>query len=515
MTGTAGRQLPALPRDLPAPTRPISFVCVRYSAEFTHNLRASGCVHDPMNELVVVDNRRNIFFPTLGAALVHGIGKARHDLVALVHEDVLLLDGWQAQFEASLRRLEEHYPDWGMVGAVGRATDGTTLGHWSDPATPEPRNTLAPDAFAEVDSLDDQLMVLRRSNSIHPDPALPGIHNIGPDLVIAHRERGLRSFVVDAPSVHKFADGAGQRITSPGDSRKLRTRGSLTWQAEADVSRAWFDHKHGRAPVRPGPAAADAVPQPPVILIGRGGGGTRLVSLMAQDCGLFIGSQVNISGDSIEMVPAIYRSVLRKLKSPDPWSVSQIVPDLRAAAAAMLDAAGGPDPWGFKLPESALLLPELDRAFPGARFVHFRRSNESTVFRRTHMTARLDNEIGRATVPAAYDHIGRRRALILTDGDLVRMAATTRHQTDLIDDFLSAVPDTRRIQIDFDETVAAPEASLARLARFLDREAEGRTITDAVDQGRAASDTPQFPDADVTLARSILTGPLHKTGHSR
>ena len=97
----------------------ISFVTVAFCDELRHNLLASPCVRDSRNELVVVDNAANLHFDTLSAAWQCGIDRARHDLVALVHEDVLLLPEWQASLEACLDALEAEDSHWGLESARG------------------------------------------------------------------------------------------------------------------------------------------------------------------------------------------------------------------------------------------------------------------------------------------------------------------------------------------------------------------------------------------------------------
>ena len=75
----------------------------------------------------------------------------------------------------------------------------------------------------------------------------------------------------------------------------------------------------------------------PVILLGKGGGGSRLLSLLASDCGVFLGNDVNISGDCMDMVIAIYQSVIEKYKCKAEWQKKIIVPQIKLAAAKMLE----------------------------------------------------------------------------------------------------------------------------------------------------------------------------------
>jgi hypothetical protein len=234
------RQYPSFTVPDLEPIRQISFVCVRFSNEFTHNLASSECITWPQNELIVVDNTQNLYFPNLGAALNSGIDRAQHDLVALIHEDVLLQDGWQQRFEQSLEELEERHPDWGLLGSVGwKNLDQTNVvGHWSDPNRPVPLNTFTNENYDQVARLDEQLLILKKSLGVKPDPQLPSIHEIGLDLALELRKKCLKTFVLNAPTIHKYADSAGNLVLSRRDSVKIRARSTFTFRAEHDLSRA-------------------------------------------------------------------------------------------------------------------------------------------------------------------------------------------------------------------------------------------------------------------------------------
>jgi len=504
------REYPICSPDNPAPVRPISFVCVRFSDEIDHNLLKSSCVHDPLNQLVIVDNTQNLFFPNLGAALRAGMERAEHDLIVLIHEDVLLVDNWQAQFEASLGYLEAEHPDWDLVGSVGWSEGGDLFGHWSDPHSLKPVNTIGEKDFVALARLDEHILVLRRDGDIRPDPELPTIHQLGIDLVQQQKKQS-GTFAINAPTIHKYADAQGRLIQTKDDSAKIKARTAITFKAEYNVAQTYVDHKHGLSRVSlPQDLYATLTPDQraildaPLLLLGRGGGGTRLVSLIAQDCELFLGNDVNRSGDCMDMIPALYRSVLRHLHCVDTWSKSVIVADLRTAAVEMLKAAGWPKTWGFKSPESVLILEHIRAAFPKARYVHFHRKPESTVFRRSHMTARFDNEIGRTAIPAAYDHLGIPREQILKDNTLLHMAATTRHQNDLIAAHLAALPPENHVSLSFEQTLAQPKEVLAKFAAFAKLPPKHYAIVDAVNQDRAESKMNNYTEREVAQVLELL-----------
>lgn len=501
------RSYPEIPDGLPAPTRPISFVCVEFCDEYKHNILTSDCVKDPMNQFIHVDNRQNMFFNTLGAAICHGVAQAKHDLVAVVHEDVVLPKNWQARFEASLRELEAEDPDWALLGAVGWPKPRDIQGHWSDPR--KLLNTFGKQNFIPVARLDEQLLIFRRSGHLKFDPLLPSIHNIGRDLPNTALKLGQKTYAVNAPTIHKYADTTGKLVQSPKDSPKIKGRKSRTYLADRACSDDYFAHKWGNYSdddTRDQQASEEHLRslEQPVILVGRGGGGTRLLSTIAQDCGLFIGNDVSKSGDTMEMVHEIYATLFRQEQYCDPWLQSLNTIRLRSAAHDMLGAAGWPPMWGFKLPETLLILPEILRAFPGARFVSFSRDPKATSMRRTHMTARLDNHVGRTSLRLAYEHFGIPLERILEDDDYTRMVVTTLHQVALAKAHLHPLGPERLLQLGFEDTLQDPGAVLQRFSKFTGLPVVTREIEAQVDPERAHRRTAQMDHEAIARAEELL-----------
>lgn len=469
-------------------TRQISFVTVQFCDELQHNLLTSPAVNDPNNQLVIVDNRQNMFFNNLSQAMINGIQQAKHDLIIVIHEDVVLREGWQHQFEQSLDALEQHDPNWGVVGAAGSWENRQAVCHVSDPHSY--RNTLNGAPFHEVYRLDEHMFAFRRSNMIDFDPDLPSIHNIGRDMLHQLNQRGQKGYVVDAATIHKYADGNGELIQNVTQSPKIVDRKQRTYLADLSCCDDYYLNKWNLAepaqpPLAPTKLQSDILDRP-VILLGRGGGGTRILSCLAQDCDLFVGNDVNLSGDCMDMVHTMYRAVCTKFLSSVDWQLVNVVPEIRNTAAQMQQMAGWPNEWGFKLPESLLLLPELEQAFPNARYVHFKRDPMGTVLRRSHMTARLDNHIGRVCVRAAYDYFDLDREQALIDDDITRMVVTTAHQLDLVEAHKSRIPQDRWLDLSFEDAIANPQTELGRLSNFLGVSAVGHKTQSFVNPARSA-----------------------------
>ena len=305
------RKYPEIDKKFTAPTCPISFVCVKYSNEFEHNILKSECIHDKLNEFIVVDNTCNLFFSSMVQAILEGTSKAKHDLVIVVHEDVVLLPGWQAMLENSLHALEKQDPDWVVAGTVGWDIDGAIQGHSSDPHFF--RNTLLEHSFTEATRIDEQVLILRKSKGFLFDPDLPSIHHVGRTLPLEAEKRGLKAYVVNAPSIHKYADENGKLIQTANDSSKIQHRQRLGYLADRACADEYVMNKWKKIDVKsilvhkqPGPWGHARPPKflknetpltktqqdilsAPIILLAKGGGGSRLLSILANDLGLFIG----------------------------------------------------------------------------------------------------------------------------------------------------------------------------------------------------------------------------------
>ena len=142
--------------EIGAPSVSISFVCVHFSEDLEHNLLQSHDISDPRNELILVDNRGGVHFDNLSSALAHGLHRARHEIIAFIHEDVLLPRHWQAHLEKAIDALNEHDPDWGILGSAGWSDAGELIGHYSDPH--RFLNTFDGEPYQPAARLDEQLL---------------------------------------------------------------------------------------------------------------------------------------------------------------------------------------------------------------------------------------------------------------------------------------------------------------------------------------------------------------------
>lgn len=124
-----------------------------------------------------------------------GLEKAMHEFVIFVHQDVLFPKGWLIKAVAG---IESFTSSAAVFGLVGVRSNGRTAGHISDPHghmrwLPMP---------AKVISLDEHLIILRKSSGLRFDPENPGFHCYGADICLSARAKGVESWVIDAPVTH-------------------------------------------------------------------------------------------------------------------------------------------------------------------------------------------------------------------------------------------------------------------------------------------------------------------------
>jgi hypothetical protein len=115
----------------------------------------------------------------------------------------------------------------------------------------------------------------------------------------------------------------------------------------------------------------------PLVIGGTGGSGTRVVARIARLGGRYMGSEQNETEDCPAFARFDWRWGLRYLQSgPDPAMAEAF----DAAVAEHLDDRPAGAPWGWKHPQSYLLLPFIHRRFPEMKFVHVVRDGRDLAF---------------------------------------------------------------------------------------------------------------------------------------
>jgi len=138
---------------------------------------------------------------TAGAAYNAGMCQAAGDVLVFAHQDVYLPPGWDDCLSAAIARLSNRDPQWAVLGVFGvssaRKRHGYLYCTGLQKVLGEPF-----DEPVECLSLDEVLLVIRRSSGLTFDEQLPGFHLYGTDICLEAQRRRLRSYIVPVFCIH-------------------------------------------------------------------------------------------------------------------------------------------------------------------------------------------------------------------------------------------------------------------------------------------------------------------------
>lgn len=158
-------------------------------------------------EYLYIDNTgetQSSAFQGLNQALVEARGRN----VILCHQDVRLIPGGDARadLDARLAELETSDPAWALAGNAGGIGPGRLALRISDP---HGCNRQIGDLPAQVTSLDENFIVLKRNANLSFSNDLEGFHFYGTDICLIADILGFSAYVIDFHIEH----------LSPGNSR--------------------------------------------------------------------------------------------------------------------------------------------------------------------------------------------------------------------------------------------------------------------------------------------------------
>jgi hypothetical protein len=208
----------------------------------------------------------------------------------------------------------------------------------------------------------------------------------------------------------------------------------------------------------------------PVIVFSASHSGSRLLALMLQRLGVFIGSRLNVSEDSLDvfdlvryLVEAHAPDYSRLFNEGDPLLRDKA---LAAFAAHLTDRPAG-QRWGWKLPETSHVMPVMARLFPQARCIHLIRDGRDVAFspflapkapfwRKIYFNdARIYAWQGHSMTQRAYRNHGH----LFNAARWVNSVTLGRAH--------GAMLGERYLEMRYEALVADPVAEMARLAAFL------------------------------------------------
>lgn len=140
-------------------------------------------------------------FSSAASAYNAGIEKAKTDILVFPHQDVYLPQGWVAAVENAVAAVSTRDRRWAVLGIWGVERSGEGVGNLYCAGLGQRLG----EAFAapkEVRSLDEVLLIVRKSSGIRFDESLPGFHMYGTDICQEANRQGMKSYAISAFCIH-------------------------------------------------------------------------------------------------------------------------------------------------------------------------------------------------------------------------------------------------------------------------------------------------------------------------
>jgi hypothetical protein len=175
----------------------ITFVVPANNAELLNNnfLASPGFEGSGNHEILIQRN-----FRSAGLAFNDAIDRSSSDLIAFVHQDIVLPKSWVSEVIGNIRHLEAADSKWGVLGCWGARRDGLCRGHIYSNGL-----GVLGAAFehpAEVQTLDETVLILRKSSGLRFDESLPHFHLHGADICLEAAKRGRKNYAISAFCTH-------------------------------------------------------------------------------------------------------------------------------------------------------------------------------------------------------------------------------------------------------------------------------------------------------------------------
>src|SRR5215471_19140548 len=196
-------------------------VAVNNDEVFRRNFLSSPCLAS-MPGAQIIEQKG---FASASKAYNDGLDRALCDLVIFCHQDVLLPRTWPFQLQRALDQLAVLDPKWGVLGSYGKTSDGRGWGHVYSSGRAvigEPLNRPVP-----VQTLDEIVIILRKSSGLRFDPNLPHFHFYGTDICLRAATEALQSYAISAYCIH--------------NTQQLLVLPSEFYECGRYIKRAWHD----------------------------------------------------------------------------------------------------------------------------------------------------------------------------------------------------------------------------------------------------------------------------------
>ncbi len=230
---------------------------------------------------------------------------------------------------------------------------------------------------------------------------------------------------------------------------------------------------------------------PPFVIGATGGSGTRVITMLLQELGIWIGRNLNPANDSEDVA----RFLRRWIPSWREWQdegvpferLERMQREFRRTLAQHREGIPDPGaPWSLKNPRTIYILPFLERSLPGFRFVHLVRDGRDMAF--SSNQSQLDDH-GEQYLGRGAPEDRARRSIRLWS--LINTEAADYAERELGD---------RYLRLRFEDFCTRPAETTRELYRFLGLDGDPAATAGVV---RAPSSLGRWRDRDPALIAKL------------
>jgi hypothetical protein len=142
---------------------------------------------------------------------------------------MFLPQAWLSQLENSLQYLHENELSWGVLGCWGARADRACLGHIYSSGLGILGHDF--DHPLPVQTLDEIVLIVRKSSGLSFHDALPGFHFYGTDICMSAAVQGLECYVLPAFAIHNTA----QILKLPADFYACYAHAKRLWKKQLPI----------------------------------------------------------------------------------------------------------------------------------------------------------------------------------------------------------------------------------------------------------------------------------------
>jgi hypothetical protein len=256
----------------------------------------------------------------------------------------------------------------------------------------------------------------------------------------------------------------------------------------------------------------------PVVIFGTGGSGTRVLQVLTNDSGYYLGTRLNTAGDALDIGHFMRRWLDRYLgetnwigteaggseKTPYGYPL-EMAEDFARTLSEHRDAIDDPEArWGWKAPRTILILPFVHELFPGMRAIHLVRDGRDMAYSRNKQQMRRH---GPQLLKPEYNE-GDLPIRLIAFWTLVNTAAANYGERELGSNYL---------RMRYEDICSDPSSSVVQLLDFIDSPASRDSMQRvAVEKIRPSSSIGRWREhepAELDTLHDIAGDALRKFGY--